>query len=299
MPPHVKNTQAFEQILRVTWLGIAINVILVAVKLTTGMLVSSMALVADGFHSVGDLITDFAVILGVKISKKEPDEKHQYGHGWAENFITFLTAVPLAAVGSFMVIKALNSIAKQELTKIGVPVLGVAVIAIILKEFSFRITKKVAMQLSSSMLYANAWDHRSDALSSLAVAVGAIASMFNIRFADQIATIVVGIMVVYVGIKILLDSISQFTAKSVNEETTEQIKKILGSQKQIQGWHKLRTRIVGRELFMDLHIVVDPALNITDAHNISEMLENELHKQISQPVNIVIHIEPNEDFKPL
>ncbi len=182
MPPHVKETQAFEQILRITWLGITINVILVAIKLTTGMLVSSMSLIADGFHSVSDLISDFAVILGVKISRKEPDEKHPYGHGWAENFITFFTAVPLAAAGGYMVIKAINSIARQEITKIGFPVLGVALIAIILKEFTFKITKKAAVQLSSSMLYANAWDHRSDALSSLAVAIGAIASMFSIRW---------------------------------------------------------------------------------------------------------------------
>ncbi len=100
-------------------------------------------------------------------------------------------------------------------------------------------------------------------------------------------------MVVYVALKILFDSINQFTARAVNDETAEQIKRIILSQKQIQGWHKLRTRIVGRELFMDLHIVVDPSLNITEAHDISEILEEELHKQINQPVNIIIHIEPN------
>lgn len=294
MSKNQKNEEAFEQIIRVTWLGIIINVILVIAKLIIGSLVASMALIADGFHSLSDLVTDFAIILGVHISKKEPDEGHPYGHGWAENFITFLTAVPLAFAGGYMVFDAVHSIADHRLTKIGYPVLIVAVIAIILKEYSFVITKRVAVKLSSSMLYANAWDHRSDALSSLAVAIGAIASLFGVDYADQIATIVVGLMVVWVAGKILFDSLGQFTARAVNKETSEQIIKIIASQPQIQSWHKLRTRVVGRELFMDLHVLVDPTLSVREAHNICESLENEMHRQISQPVNIVIHIEPNE-----
>ena len=117
--------------------------------------------------------------------------------------------------------------------------------------------------------------------------------MFGLAYADQIAAIVVGLMIVFVAIKILKDSLGQFTARAVDEKTHQQIKQIISSQPQIRNWHKLRTRTVGRELFMDLHILVDPTLNITQAHDIAEALENELHQQISQPVNIVIHIEPN------
>lgn len=295
MSPYVeKNIEAFDQIIKVTWLGIYINLTLVIAKIITGFAVSSMAMIADGFHSLSDLITDFAIILGVKISKKEPDEDHPYGHGWAENFITFFTAVPLAAAGGYMVLKAVHSIADHKISQIGIPVLVVAVIAIILKEYSFVITKKIAIKLSSSMLYANAWDHRSDALSSLAVAIGAISSMLGLAYADQIAAIIVGLMIVFVAIKILKDSIGQFTARAADGKTNEQITKIIASQSQIRKWHKLRTRIVGRELFMDLHILVDPTLSITEAHNIAETLENELHSQITQPVNITVHIEPDE-----
>jgi cation diffusion facilitator family transporter len=296
MSKQQKNTEAFNQIIKVTWLGIIINVILVIAKIITGLLVSSMAMVADGFHSLSDLITDFAIILGVRISKKEPDEDHPYGHSWAETFITVFTAIPLAMAGGYMVLKAVTSIAEHRITKIGYPVLAVAVIAIILKEYSFVITKRVAIKLSSSMLYANAWDHRSDALSSLAVAIGAVASMFGFNYADQIATIIVGLMIIFVAIKILIDSAGQFTARAVDEKTREQITKIISSQPQVRNWHKLRTRTVGRELFMDLHVLVEPTLSITEAHKISEMLEDELHHQIPQPVNIVIHIEPNERY---
>lgn len=289
-----KNNEALREILRVTRLGIVINIALSIAKILTGILVSSMAMIADGFHSLSDLVTDFAIILGVRISKKEPDEDHPYGHSWAENFITVLTAIPLAGAGAFMVYKAIMSIVEHKITKIGYPVLTVAVIAIILKEYSFAITKKAAIKLSSSMLYANAWDHRSDALSSLAVAIGAISSMFGLDYADQIAAIIVGLMIVWVAAKILGDSIGQFTARAVDEKTGEQIKKIISSQPQIRNWHKLRTRVVGRELFMDFHILVEPALSIKEAHAIAESLEDELHRQIPQPVNIVIHIEPNE-----
>ncbi len=289
-----KNDEAINQILKVTWLGVIINAALSIVKILTGVLVSSMAMIADGFHSLADLVTDFAIILGVRISKKEPDEDHPYGHGWAENFVTIFTAGPLALAGGYMVYKAIMSIVEHKITKIGYPVLTVAVIAIILKEYSFVITKRAAVRLSSSMLYANAWDHRSDALSSLAVAIGAISSMFGLAYADQIAAIIVGLMIIWVAAKILGGSLGQFTARAVDTKTNEQIKKIISSQPQIRNWHRLRTRTVGRELFMDLHILVEPTLSITEAHKISEMLEDEMHRQIPQPVNIVIHIEPNE-----
>lgn len=294
MSKQQKNNEAFEQILKVTWLGIIINITLVIAKIITGFIVSSMAMIADGFHSLSDLVTDFAIILGVRISKKEPDEDHPYGHSWAENFITVFTAIPLAGAGGFMVYKAIMSIMEHKITKIGYPVLTVAIIAIILKEYSFVITKKVAIKLSSSMLYANAWDHRSDALSSLAVAIGAVSSMFGLSYADQIATIVVGLMIVWVVAKILGESLGQFTARAVDEKTNQQIKQIISSQSQIRNWHKLRTRTVGRELFMDFHILVEPTLSIREAHAIAESLEDEMHRQIPQPVNIVIHIEPNE-----
>ena len=294
MSKQQKNNEAFEQILKVTWLGIFINVALVIFKIITGIVVSSMAMIADGFHSLGDLLTDFAIILGVRISKKEPDEDHPYGHGWAENFITVLTAFPLAGAGAFMVYKAIMSIVEHKITKIGYPVLTVAIMAIILKEYSYVITKRVAIRLSSSMLYANAWDHRSDALSSLAVAIGAVSSMFGLAYADQIVTIIVGVMIIWVGAKILGESIGQFTARAVDGKTSQQIKQIISSQPQIRNWHKLRTRTVGRELFMDFHILVEPTLSIREAHAIAESLEDKLHQQIPQPVNIVIHIEPNE-----
>lgn len=294
MSPHVeKNIEALSQIRKVTRIGLFINIFLSAAKIIAGILVTSMALVADGIHSLSDLITDFAVIIGARIGSKKPDEAHPYGHGWAESFAAIFIALLLAAIAIGTIYKATISIAEHQYDKIGFTVLIIAVISIVSKEYCFVITRKVAMKFSSSMVYANAWHHRSDAFSSVAVAIGAIASMFGFIYADQVAAIIVAVMIIIVALKILMDSIGQFTARAVNAETNEQITEIIASQPQIRKWHKLRTRTIGRELFMDLHILVDPNLTITDAHQISETLEDELHRQISQPINITVHIEPD------
>ena len=295
MPSHVeKNVEALSQMQRVTWIGLTINILLTSAKIIAGILVASMALIADGIHSLSDMVTDIAVIIGAKIGSKEPDETHPYGHGWAENFATLFIALLLAVIAGGMIYKAVISIAAHNNDRIGFTVLIIAVISIVSKEYCFIITRNVAVKFSSSMVYANAWHHRSDAFSSIAVAIGAIASMFGLAYADQMAAIIVGVMIIWVAFKILIDAIGQFTARAADARTNEQITGIIASQSQIRKWHKLRTRIVGRELFMDLHILVDPTLSITEAHNIAETLENELHSQITQPVNITVHIEPDD-----
>ncbi|MDD5134914.1 MAG: cation diffusion facilitator family transporter [Phycisphaerae bacterium] len=290
-----KNNLALQQTQRVVFYTIIINITNTILKLIVGIMFSSMALIADGLHSLSDLVTDMAVIIGARIGAKKTDKDHPYGHGWAETFATLFISVLLALAGVYMIERSIESIALRNVSHIGIPVFVVALISIATKEFAFLITKRVAVKYSSSMLYANAWHHRSDALSSVAVAVGAVASMFGFDYGDQAAATVVGIMIIIVAVKIFADAFGQFTARAVDTKTNEQITKIIASQSQIRQWHKLRTRTVGRELFMDLHILVDPQLSITDAHNISEMLENELHQQIAQPVNITVHIEPDED----
>ncbi|OHB54989.1 MAG: hypothetical protein A2173_02280, partial [Planctomycetes bacterium RBG_13_44_8b] len=265
MPPQAeKNAEALRQIRRVTWVGLIINIVLASVKIIIGFFVSSMALIADGVHSLSDMFTDFAVILGAKIGAKEPDKDHPYGHGWAETFASLFIALLLVIVAGGMIYKAASSITAQKISKIGYAVLFIAIISIVAKEYCFVITRNVAVKFSSSMTYANAWHHRSDALSSIAVVIGAVASMLGFGYADQIAAIIVGVMIIWIAIKILGDSVGQFTARAVDARTNEQITKIIASQTQIRNWHKLRTRVVGRELFMDLHILVDPELKITE-----------------------------------
>jgi len=277
-----KNIISSQQIHRVTVIGLAINVFLAVLKIITALFVGSMALFADGIHSLSDMVTDLAVLIGSRLAAKEPDVNHPYGHGWAETFSSIFIAIVLAAAGAGMIYLAGERIAKQEISNIGFTVLIIAVVSIVLKEFSYVLTKRAAIRLSSTMLYANAWHHRSDSLSSIAVAFGAVASLAGFGYADQIATIIVGIMIIMVSLKVFRDSIGQFTERSVDLETKKQIVEIISQNENIRRWHRLRTRTVGRELFMDLHIMVDPALNITEAHDISSALEFQMHEQITR-----------------
>ncbi len=282
-----------RQIKSVTKTAITGNIALSAVKVCVGLLAGSMALVADGIHSISDMITDVAVLLGVYLGAKKPDRKHQYGHGKAETLAAVFIGVILAVVGTLIVIRAAADIAANKHVVPHYAVLFVALLSIVLKEFLYRITKRVARKLHSTALYANAWHHRSDALSSIAVVAGFVALRFGFRHGDGLAAAAVGLMIILVAARILSDCFNELTEVAVDDETFEGIKTIINGDPAIRHWHRLRTRTVGREVFLDLHILVDPALSIAAAHEIAEHLENTLHEQITRPVNIIVHIEPD------
>ena len=288
-----KIETANKRIRAVTNLSIRANVLLSVLKVVAGLVAGSMALVADGFHSLSDMLTDFAVLLGVRLGSKAPDPEHPYGHGRAETFAAALIALILILIGAATIYYAAIDIAKARIAAPGAAVLIVAVISIIIKELIYRFTKKVAVESHSSVLYANAWHHRSDALSSVAVVIGFASLKLGFAYGDQIAAIAVGLMITLVGIRVVGDCFQELTEAAVDSETVDQIKHIIASEKRIHNFHRLRTRTVGREVFLDLHILVGPDLTITAAHEIAETLETTLHKQLPRPVNITVHIEPD------
>ncbi|MHC4464294.1 MAG: cation diffusion facilitator family transporter [Planctomycetota bacterium] len=277
----------------VTYLGIVVNIALSIVKVVIGSLAGSLALMADGIHSLSDVATDAAVLLGLRLGSKEPDQNHPYGHGRAETFSAGLIALVLILVGGAMIYYATMAIAREQVTTPRLGVLIVAMVSIAAKEWLYRVTQKIAIQSHSSALYANAWHHRSDALSSVAVVIGFISLEFGFGHGDQVAAIAVGLMIIWVGVKIIGDSMRELTEGAVDSDTIDRIRDVINANSSIRQWHKLRTRTVGREVFLDLHILVDPDLNISAAHNISESLENALNEQITRPVNITVHIEPD------
>jgi cation diffusion facilitator family transporter len=282
-----------KQIRSVTNLGIVTNAALLAIKFFVGFLSGSIALIADGIHSLSDMATDLVVLLGVRFGSKGPDQSHPYGHGRAETFSAGFIALFLVFVGAAMIYYAGIDIAKGNVTDFHVAVLIVATVSIVVKELLYKVTKRVAIKSHSPALYANAWHHRSDALSSVAVLIGFISLKAGFNYGDQIAAIAVGLMVILVGIRVIGDCLRELTEGAVDQGTIEHIENIINTNNQIRQWHKLRTRLVGREVFLDLHIVVDPDLNVTAAHKISENLENSLHQEITRPVNITVHIEPD------
>ena len=288
-----KQKNAGKQIKSVTNLAIVTNAVLFIFKLSVGFLYGSVALIADGMHSLSDMTTDLAVLLGLKLSSKEPDQNHPYGHGRAETFSAALIALFLLLVGAAFVYYAATNITKGNLSSLHIAVPIVAIISIIVKELLYRITKRAAVKSHSTALYANAWHQRSDALSSVVVLTGFISLKFGFVYGDGIAAIVVGLMIILVAVRIIGDCLGELTESAIDQGTIEHIKHIINDNCSIRRWHKLRTRTVGREVFLDLHILVDPNLNIAAAHEIAESLENALHSQIARPVNITVHIEPD------
>lgn len=288
-----KMKLANKKIRFVTNLSIAGNIVLSAVKVGVGLFAGSMALVNDGIHSLSDMTTDIAVLLGIHFGSKQPDESHPYGHGRIETFAAGFIGIVLAGIGAVMIYRAAVAIAAGKYRSLGFIVLFVALISIIVKELLYIITRRVAVKTHSSTLYANAWHHRSDALSSIVVVIGFVSLRLGFKYGDQMAAVGVGLMVVLVGARVMGDCLRELTEAAADADTIERIKQIINSNSSIRQWHKLRSRTVGREVFLDLHILVDPGLNVAGAHEIAEGLERALHEQISRPVNITVHIEPD------
>ncbi len=289
-----KIESANKQIRSITNLGIVVNVVLAILKMVVGLFAGSLALVADGLHSLSDMATDAAVLIGVYFGSKKPDAGHPYGHGRIETFSGGFIGVVLVLVGSMMIYYAALDITRRQYVMPSVAVLVIAAVSVVSKEVLYRATKKVALRSHSSALYANAWHHRSDALSSIVVIIGVISLKLGFVYGDQMAAVAVGFMIIFVGIRVLGDCVVELAESAVDSGIVEQIRSIISSEARIHQWHKLRTRTVGREIFLDLHILVEPSLNITDAHEIAENLETVLHEQITRPVNITVHIEPDK-----
>ena len=284
---------ASRQIQSITGIGVIVNIGLFVVKVAVGLIGGSVALVADGIHSLSDMVTDVAVLVGHFLGSRGPDDTHPYGHGKFETFSAGVIGLFLIAVGGGMIYYAAIDIAKGRAASFSTSVMVVAALSVVAKELLYQATKRVAMRLHSAALYANAWHHRSDAFSSVAVLIGFASLRFGFDYGDQIAAIAVGVMVILVAARVLGDCLGELAERAIDRETLARIEQVINSDTMIRSWHKLRTRAVGREVFLDLHILVDPELDITAAHRICERLEESLAEQIARPANITVHVEPD------
>ncbi|UCE41040.1 MAG: cation transporter [Candidatus Aminicenantes bacterium] len=272
--------------------GILANIFLIAIKVFSGVLIKSSALIADGFHSLSDLATDFVVLAGARLSSRPPDEAHPYGHKRFETLATQIVGLVLLAVGFGFIWKASTAIFRGEENFPGAIMLVVAGVSVIVKEVLFFLTRKISSDTHSTALYANAWHHRSDSLSSGAVLIGGVASLFGWGYADQVATIVVGLMIIGVAGKILYEGLIEITEHAADKKSIEKINKILTEEPKVLDWHALRTRKVGGELFIDLHLLVNPEISVRESHVICEKVEQRIEQELKKPINVLIHIEP-------
>ena len=288
-----------KKIYHVTLAGGAVNVLLLAFKFIAGILGHSAAMLADAVHSLSDFVTDLIVLIFVRISGKPQDKSHDYGHGKYETLALTVIGIALmvVAVGIFMN-GAMSIIAwyhGQELQAPGMLALWAALASIILKELIYRYTIINARKLDSPALEANAWHHRSDALSSVGTAIGiGGAVLLGKRWAvlDPIASVVVGAFIVKVAIDLILKGMRDLLEHSLPDEIEEEIMQIAQSEPSVIQPHDLRTRRIGNRYAIELHILMSGDITLAKAHEHADSIEEKLKQRFGEDTHIAIHMEP-------
>jgi len=284
-----------KRIRRVTIIGSGFNVFLSVIKIVTGMLFGSSALIADGIHSFSDLITDFAVLFGMHFWSKAPDKDHPYGHGRIETFVTMFIGVFLGFVGVYMAYEAVLGIINYVPSTLSWVALVVALLSILIKEGLYRISRHVGKTVNSRALVANAWHHRSDAFSSIPVALSVVVSKIfpSIKYLDQIATILVSLFLIKAAYDIARNSFEEFMEKRDDLDLTDLLNECKSKHTKILGFHKANVRRVGSSRYVDLHMQVPPEMTVEESHALSGVVKAELIASKYDIKGCIIHIEPN------
>lgn len=284
---------------KVTWIGLVVNVILSTAKIVAGIIGLSGAMIADGVHSISDSVTDIIVLIFIGLSAKGENAKYRYGHGKFETFATMLISAALIAVAIGIFVASTKQIVYalhgHLLPRPTLTALIMALVSIATKEWLFRYTRVVGEHIDSMALVANAWHHRSDAFSSIAVFIGIGCAMFlggQWRILDPIAAAIVSIFIAMVGYRLIMPSIKELLEVSLPESETEEIAREIGKTEGVMAYHHLRTRKNGNVYIMDFHIKVDPTLTVVEAHRIADNAENALKAKYGKQTIANIHIEP-------
>ena len=288
-----------KEIKNVTVVGIVVNLFLSITKLVLGYVGNSQALIADGVHSFSDLATDLSIIFGVKYWLAPADEEHQYGHRKIELLVTIFIAIALALVGISIFTKAILALKQNDIQSPSLVAFVGAMLSIISKEWLYRYTVKKANILKSPAVKANAWHHRSDAISSLPVAIVIIiAAIFpKLIWLDAIGAIVVSVFIIYPAYKIFKKSILNILDESVDSETLSKIEQIALQTKDVREVHDIRTRKAGETFFVDMHILVDGHISVQEGHDISEEVKLNLMKSNEDILDVLIHLEPFNEIE--
>ena len=288
-----------KEIYRVTLVGGAVNVILLLFKFVAGIVGHSSAMIADAVHSLSDFMTDVIVIIFVRISGKPKDKSHDYGHGKYETLAMTIIGVALlvVAVGILYsgVMKIVAWMKGVELEAPGILALWAALVSLVLKETTYRYSMVKARQLQSQAVEANAWHHRSDALSSIGTAIGISGAIFlgqRWTVLDPIASLIVGWFIVKVSINLLQRGIGDLMEQSLPDEVETEILHLAASVSGVESPHDLRTRRIGNHYAIELHILMDGNISLREAHDKASEVEELLRQHYGTETHVVVHVEP-------
>jgi cation diffusion facilitator family transporter len=290
------KTSRENKVRRVTWIGLLINITLACIKFAAGYFGRSQALIADAIHSITDTTTDFAVIAGSHFWSRPPDECHPYGHRRLETLITVFIGLMLAAAGIGIGWDAVSSLHEKDSTPPGWIALVAAAVSILTKEILYRWTAVAGKKIKSPAMVANAWHHRSDAISSVPVliAVGGALIFPSWSFLDLVGAIVVSIFIMHAAMKIIWPGISELIDAGAPEDIQKRITDIACNNRGVMEVHKVRSRYISTSILVDMHIVVKGSISVRDGHAIADEVEKEIIDNIPNVLGVVVHVDPSD-----
>jgi cation diffusion facilitator family transporter len=290
-----------KEIYKVTLVGGAVNVILLLFKFVAGVIGHSSAMIADAVHSLSDFVTDIIVLVFVKISNKPQDKSHDYGHGKYETLALTIIGIALMAVAIGIIVKGAVKIASwangETLEAPGMLAFWAAIVSIVLKEAVYRYSIIKAKQLDSKAVEANAWHHRSDALSSIGTAIGIGGAIFLGQrwvILDPVASVVVGAFIVKVAFDLLKNGIGDLMEQSLPDQVEDEILSLARGVDGVTEPHDLRTRRIGNHYAIELHILMDGGISLKEAHDKASEVEDILRQRYGEETHVVVHVEPKE-----
>lgn len=290
-----------RRIYRITLAGSIVNVVLLVFKFAAGILGHSAAMIADAIHSLSDFLTDIIVIVFVRLSSKPADHDHDYGHGKYETLATSVIGLALAVVAVLIgwdgIEKIADALQGNRLESPGIIALWAALLSIVLKEWIFRATRKVADEVKSKALEANAWHHRSDALSSVGTAIGiggAVMLGDGWAILDPIAAIVVCVLIIVTAFRIIRQASGELLEESLPEETEDRIEQIVYQDTLVSDIHKLHTRRIGNIIAIEMHLRMPAGITLAESHVHATAIEQSLKTEFGKGTHIMLHIEPTK-----
>jgi cation diffusion facilitator family transporter len=295
LPPS-GNRERYLAARRVTVVGALVNVVLSVLKVVLGLVGQSAALIADGVHSLTDLITDGLVLYASKHGSRDADDEHPYGHARVETLATVGVGLLLVAVACGIAYDATRRLFDPAtLLHPGMLALAAAAISVISKELLTQYTLRVAKRYRSQLLRANAWHHRSDAISSVVVIVGILGTMAGLDYLDAVAAVVVALMIGKVGVELIWSSVRELSDEGLEQERIKEIKAKIRDVEGVEELHMLRTRRMGANALVDVHILVNPRVSVSEGHLIGENVRRSLIGEVDEVTDVTIHIDPEDD----
>ena len=285
-----------KEAMKVSVVSIIVNIALSLLKLLAGILAKSGAMISDAVHSASDVFSTFVVIIGVKLAGKQPDKEHPYGHERLECVASVILAVVLAGTGIGIGVKGVQNIAGSQTGKLVVPgalALVAAVVSIIAKELMYHYTKRTAVKINSGALMADAWHHRSDALSSIGSFAGILGARMGLPVLDPLASVIICVFIEKAALEIFIDAVNKMIDRSCSDDTVTKMQEVILDTEGVLGIDELKTRLFGAKIYVEVEIRMDPGKTLVEAHDTAEMVHDMIEKTFPEVKHCMVHVNPD------